>query len=262
MIRTLAATVLALATTSLFAEDDFKPLLNGTDLSGWKSIRAESDAGKSSFSYNEESQSIHVYAGEEAGSEQPIDCLYTEEEYSHYVLKMEYRWLDKRFEPRLTHDRDGGLLFHVHGNLNKIWPKCVEMQLGESDPEKVKDRYVTGDLWVIGKDIQVMNARDEKDFYSPENKLVPVGKDQGYDKSFIKVQNEKPHGEWNEITLTIRGGQEAIYELNGKVVNRITDLSHEVDCIRSPLKSGRIGLQAEYAELEYRNIRVKELPSE
>ena len=29
---------------------------------------------------------------------------------------------------------------------------------------------------------------------------------------------------------------------------------------RVPLAKGRLGLQAEYAELMYRNIRIKELP--
>lgn len=259
MKNILLFATLAIAAASLNADEAYTPLLNGTDLSGWKSIRAESGAGKSSFSAKEGSQIIHVYADEETGSEQPIDCLYTDKEYSHFVLKMEYRWLEKRFEPRLTHDRDGGLLFHVHGDLGKIWPKCVEMQLGESEATKEKERYVTGDLWVIGKDIQVMNARDETGFYNPKAKLVSVGKGHDYDKTFIPENNEKPHGEWNEITLIVRGGQEAIYELNGKVVNRITDLSHEVDGERVPLQSGRIGLQAEYAELEYRNIRIKEL---
>ena len=65
---------------------------------------------------------------------------------------------------------------------------------------------------------------------------------------------------WNEVTVTVKGGKEAIYELNGKVVNRIHTMTYVVDGQRVPLSKGRLGLQAEYAELMYRNIRIKELP--
>ena len=103
-----------------------------------------------------------------------------------------------------------------------------------------------------------MNNR-EGEFHSPEAESVPVGKDKEYDKSYVTVRNEKPHGEWNEITLTVRGGEKAIFELNGKVVNHVGKMTFEMDGKRVPLERGRIGLQAEYAELMYRNIRIKEL---
>ena len=65
--------------------------------------------------------------------------------------------------------------------------------------------------------------------------------------------------EWNDVTLTVRGGQGAVFELNGKVVNRVASITHEVDGQRVPMEKGHIGLQAEYAELLYRNIRIEEL---
>ena len=86
-----------------------------------------------------------------------------------------------------------------------------------------------------------------------------MAKKKSYDSSFIAEGNERPHGEWNEITLTVKGAEEAIFELNGKVVNRITNMTNAVDGKRVPLTKGRIGLQAEYAELMYRNIYIKEL---
>ncbi|MGJ8640012.1 MAG: family 16 glycoside hydrolase [Opitutaceae bacterium] len=258
--RTFCVFATILISSQLYSDDGYQPLFNGTDLTGWRSILGEKNPDDNAFSVNAADQAIHVYAQEEPGSKQPIDCLYTDVEFSHFVLKMEYRWLDPRFEPRLTHDRDAGLLFHLHGDLTELWPNCVEMQLGESDVTKTKDRYATGDLWVIGKDIHVMNARGENDFYTPGSPLIPVGSDYKYDKSFIPEGNEKPHGEWNEITLTVRGGEGAIFELNGKEVNRVGSMSTIVDGQRVPLDHGRIGLQAEYAELQYRNIRIKELP--
>ncbi|MGB6222948.1 3-keto-disaccharide hydrolase [Haloferula sp.] len=252
------ATVAWLVCCQLQAEEGFKPLFNGMDLSGWHSMAEKRKEGAGVFFVDAAEKAIRPYAGKVAGSKQPIDCLHSEKEYSHFILKLEYKWLESRFAPRLTHDRDAGLLFHLHGDLKKIWPNSVEMQIGESNAKKIKDRYTTGDLWVIGKDLQVMNARDSR-FYAPGAKEVPVGKDLGYDKSYVTTQNEKPYGEWNEITLTVRGSEEATFELNGKVVNRIGKMSYEVDGKRVPLSKGHIGLQAEYAELLYRNIRIKEL---
>ncbi|YCM44532.1 DUF1080 domain-containing protein [Verrucomicrobiaceae bacterium 227] len=246
-------------TGSLFAEGEFKPLFNGKDLTGWENITAKNAKGPSSFRINAGEKAIHTYLGEDAGSKQEIECLHTEQEYSSFILKLEYKWLEKRFAPRVEHDRDAGILFHLHGDLKALWPNCLEMQLGESETSKTKDRYVTGDLWVIGKGVQVENTRDEKGFFSPDADSVSVGRNISYDKSFIPVGNEKPHGEWNEITLTVHGGREAIFELNGKVVNRITDMSYVVDGKRVPLEKGRIGLQCEYAELLYRNIRIQDL---
>ncbi len=240
------------------AEEGFVPIFNGENLDGWHSMAEKKAQGTGKFIIDTDEKAIHPYAGMEPGSKQGIDCLHTDKEYGHFILKLEYRWLDARFAPRINEDRDAGVLFHVHGDLKNIWPRSVEMQMGESDAGKTEGRYTTGDLWVIGKDVEAMNRR-KGEFHSSGAEPVPVGKDKDFDKSFVTLQNEKPHGEWNEITLTVRGGDEAIFELNGKVVNRIGKMTVEVDGKRVPLEKGRLGLQAEFAELMYRNIRIREL---
>jgi len=262
----LLCSSVVLLSSSLFgfhlqAQEGFTPLFNGENLNGWKTVREQGENGLGPFKVNELEKAIHVYADDKAGTKPGFDCLYTEKEYGDYVLKLDYKWLEKRFKPRLKHDRDAGVMFHVHGNLKKMWPKCVEMQIGDSDTDKIKDRYTTGDLWVIGKDVQAQTHRDSKNFYDPSADSIEVGKGRGYDSSFVSVNAEKEFGEWNEMTVTVKGGAEAIFELNGQVVNRIGAMTCEVDGERAPLAKGRIGLQAEYAEVLYRNIRIKELPS-
>lgn len=249
--------ILAVGSTAVAQEEGFTPLFNGKDLSGWKTVVPEKEEAIA-FSVNAEEKAIHTYAGLKAESKQGINCLYTTKEYSDFVVKLEYKWLEKRFKPRLDHDRDSGLLFHTHGNLTKIWPNCLEMQFGESDIKKTDKRYTTGDLWVIGKDVQVKNKRDGE-FYKPDAELTDIGKSKGYDKSYTSIANEKPHGQWNEVTLTVRGGREAIFELNGKVVNRIQDMTYMEDGKRVPLTKGRIAIQAEYAEILFRNFRIKDM---
>ena len=185
--------VLLICCESVSAQERFKPLFNGEDLSGWQVIEKRPGKKAGLFTVDQEQKAIHVYADKKAGSRQDIGCLYTEKEYSHYVLKLQYKWLEKKFAPRNDHDRDAGLLFHLHGDMKKLWPNCAEMQLGASDATKVKDRYTTGDLWVIGKDLQVINER-KGEFYTPGSEPVAVGKGTTYDKSYTQTQNERPHG--------------------------------------------------------------------
>lgn len=56
-------------------------------------------------------------------------------------------------------------------------------------------------------------------------------------------------GEWNQCEIIVMGSAYAIHKLNGRVVNMAFNLSME---------EGIIGLQAETAEIFYRNIEIKE----
>ena len=80
----------------LSAEDGFTPLFNGENLSGWRSVQEQKAAGAGGFRVNPAEKAIQTYAGKQADSTQDIDCLYTEREYGNYILKLEYKWLDKR----------------------------------------------------------------------------------------------------------------------------------------------------------------------
>jgi hypothetical protein len=70
---------------------------------------------------------------------------------------------------------------------------------------------------------------------------------------------EKPKGEWNKMKIIVDGAKKATFILNGEVVHEIYDLEKKVDEKWVPLDKGRIALQAEWAELMYRNIEIKEL---
>lgn len=55
-------------------------------------------------------------------------------------------------------------------------------------------------------------------------------------------------GEWNHGEVIVMGGHFAIHKLNGVVLNVATDLTPT---------EGLIGLQAETAEIFYRNMEIK-----
>lgn len=243
------------------SEDGYVSLFNGETLEGWTAARSTEKGDWGPFSVNEKEKAIHVYAGAEADSQQSSDCLNTDTDFSHFILKLEYKWVGERYQPRKDWDRDAGLLFHVHGDLNKVWPLSLEMQIGESLGDKKHGkgsagRFHSGDLFVLGRDLRVDTMVDSK-FFSPDGETkrgrsVPT-----------KLGKEKPMGEWNEMEIQVHGSEKAVFIFNGEVVHEIKNFTQkDKDGKVVPLNKGRIGLQAEWAEIMYRNIRIKELKPE
>ncbi len=244
---------------SINAEEGFVPLFDGKTLKGWHSAKKAGGAPHGVFTVNTKDEAIHVYAKEKAGTEQDIDCLYTEQEFSHFVLRMQYRWGDKRFAPRIDWDRDAGLLFHISGDPKKVWPDCLEMQIGASPSDKTKgNRFHSGDLWVVGKPMRVQVSKLKR-FYDAKAPLVWVGSEKKFDSCLVKGGKEKPHGEWNDMEIRVEGAKKATFILNGEVVLEMQNFQRKDGDVYKPLSSGRIGLQAEFAELQYRKIRIKKL---
>lgn len=240
-------------------QEEFVPLFNGKDLTGWKSARSGGEGDWGPFSVNEEEKAIHVYAGEEANSKQKTDCLYTDKEYSHFILKVEYKWLENRFEPRPDWDRDAGLLFHIHGKLTKVWPFSLEMQIGESPGDKPdakgsKGRFHTGDLFVLRRDLRTSTPLGK------DKKYAVVGKRKTGRSIRTPLGVEKPKGQWNEMEIRVHGSEKATFILNGETVLETFDFFIEDKSKdKVALDRGRIGFQAEWAELMYRNILIKDL---
>ena len=247
-------------------EPGFKPLFDGKTLNGWHAGKSKgwTEASDGVFSINKEEQAIHAYAKREPNSPQVTDCLISEKQFSHFILKMEYKWQGPRFAPRTDWDRDAGLLFHTHGDLKKVWPHSVEMQIGESLASKPRvpgqnlgstKRFHTGDLFVLGKGVTAETNADKELWYNPNHPqratkiaLTPKG-------------IENPLGEWNQMEIRVYGAKEAIFIFNGTEVLRVYNMAYkdEEEAQSQALSQGHIGLQAEYAEILYRNIRVKEL---
>ena len=259
MIKKLCVLPLFLALTAFASDDGFKSLFDGKTLNGWTAARSNGEGDTGAYSVNAEEQAIHVYAGRESGSKQTTDCLVSDAEFSHFILKVEYKWLESRFAPRTDWDRDAGLLFHVHGDLKKVWPLCMEMQIGESPGDKPdakgkQGRFHTGDLFVLGKQLRADTPTNGK-FYDAKAKPV-TGR-----SIRTGLGKEKPKGQWNEMEIRIHGSEKATFILNGEVVLETFNMVQlQKDGSSIPLEKGRIGLQAEWAELLYRNIRIKELP--
>lgn len=185
----------------------------------------------------------------------------TEESFSNYHLRLQFKWGEKRYPPRDTVVRDSGLLFHVHsegGKVGRTWPLCVEQQIQEHD---------CGDLWTVGTQITVRARRlpdlakngDTLYIYDPKGDPVLFGQAQPIGSRCIKGEDhEKPFGEWNVMELVCLG-EESIYIVNGHVVMRLSGPRQPADGTSTPFSSGAIGLQAEGAEVYFRDIEIRPL---
>ncbi|MEO6436471.1 MAG: DUF1080 domain-containing protein [Tepidisphaeraceae bacterium] len=108
---------------------------------------------------------------------------------------------------------------------DKVWPRSIEAQLQSKS---------AGDIWNID-DFPMKTASDRT---------------QGRHTVKAHETNEKPLGEWNKYEITL-DGTDLELKVNGLVQNVATD------CKVMP---GKIALQSEGAEIEFRNILLTPLP--
>jgi len=167
-----------------------------------------------------EGETLHV-SGQELG------YICTEKIFGDFHLVFEFKWGDKRYPPRETEKRDGGVLYCAQTySSDKVWPVSIECQVQEGD---------CGDFWMVGGS-QIIHH---------DTLTTPSGS-----KRADKFKDaEKPKGEWNKVEVIFVNGS-IKHLINGVLVNEGRDAS---------LRRGRILLQSEWAEIYYRNASVEEM---
>lgn len=150
--------------------------------------------------------------------------LSTKEEYDNYHLSVQFKWGEKKYEPRLNNLRDNGILYHCcseHGSFWNVWMRSIECQVQEGE---------MGDLYALSKRRLLVPSKLDTDsiyVYSPKGKLEAYGELQPRIKGRCKSPKhyEKPNGEWNTIEI-ICVGDSSVHVVNGVVVNfRTLDLA-------------------------------------
>lgn len=226
--------------------DGFEALFNGKNFDGWHIIKQDPNADEELFSV--EDGVIRTYKGLEDGSAQAFAELITDREYESFVLSMEYKWGEKKFKPRNEAVRDAGVLFHGFDE-DLFWASGAECQIQEGD---------TGDLWLIG--VRGSTTLDHSnEHYAPDGKAATKGGPDDRYRSFSRNWYwEKPG--WNKVVLEVTGDK-AKFLVNDKLVNEVFDLRRYHEDVEEwkPLTKGKILLQAEGAEIYYRNIYIKTL---
>jgi hypothetical protein len=237
-------------------DDGYKNLYNGKNMDNWNIMCRDKTDGLAEKVFTAgENGEMHVFKDfpDEYGFEKnksATHCMFfTHESYSRYSFKFDYKWGKKRYNNFDRFQYDAGLYFHVFDV--KIWPQGIEYQVRY---DHTQNRNHTGDIWNSGAKFDWTATDTPQD---PNLRTYLSLKDGGvlqpHRGGEHRAQANAPfnalNDQWNQCEIIVMSNKYAIYKLNGKVVNVLTNLSHS---------EGPIGLQAETAEVFYRNIKIKE----
>lgn len=252
---------LSLATSApVQAQPKWTALFNGKNLDNFRIAYSSApvDGRPASAMFEVKYGTVHTYPGQEAGTPQPSAYFQTKLEYSNYVLHLEYKWGDRKFAPRMARLKDAGIVFHTYQDVEHSWPRGIECQIEDSD---------VGDLWLISSraDVAAKPAsyrpapdplQDGAPYYASDGQTQTFGDHGKYGR--IRHSADLERSGWNSVDVVVRGDG-AVYLVNGQVNMRITNMKKWDSASNgwTRLDRGKILFQAEYAEVYYRNIKVR-----
>jgi hypothetical protein len=198
-------------------------LFNGNDLSGWHVDVPAMDSSDvlSPFIVRE---GMLVSLGEPRGH------LITDEVFENYKLDVDYRFTG---EPG-----NCGVLVHASTPraLYGMFPKSIEVQMMHEN---------AGDFWCILEDVTVPDMEVRR---GPKEEW---GITEGKARRIINLTDgaEKPVGEWNTMVIECVADEIKVW-VNGELVNHGT---------KATATRGRIAVQAEGSEVEFRKLELTRL---
>ena len=212
------------ATLSLHAADDgFVSMFNGRDLRGWTNINCAPET------WTVQDGMIHCTG-------KPVGALRTLRHYENFIMEAEWR--------HLTNGGNSGIFMWGSPISATGVPflRAVEIQVldhGYADQfEKANGKK--SDWFTTHGDVFPIHGSTMK----------PFGPHRG-DRSFPTEERSKRSPEWNHYRIVASNGVLRL-SVNGKEVSGGEECNY---------RKGYLGLESEGAPVEFRNIRIKELPS-
>jgi len=207
--------------------DHVIPLFNGKDLSNWEPDVPAKDNNPDA------PPSFIVRNGMLVSLGKPEGHLVTKQSYKDYRLEVEYRFPGK--------PGNCGVLVHASTPraLYKMFPKSIEVQMNSGD---------AGDFWCIQENIEVPDMEKRR----PREPGQKWGGAEGDARRILNLTDgsEKPLGQWNTMVVECRDRSVTVW-VNGDLVNNGRNASAD---------HGKIAIQAEGAEVEFRRVELKPLP--
>jgi len=272
----MVATLL-LSSSGSAANARWRPLWNGKDFTGWNTWlgvpypseevpgvprKADGKYG-SPLGLNRDPLKVFSVATVEGRSAirisgQIVGTLSTQEEWGNYQLRLQFKWGEIRWPPRVDLKRDSAVFFHGYdlGQAGpSAWPRCLEFQVTEGD---------VGDISTVTTKATVRGRPQGEDpaIYDPSGEeitLLTRLPKKGSNNHCTKAANfEKPHGAWNTLELFCLN-DEAILVVNGGMAMRATRIQRLNGQTWEPLTRGLISLQSKSAEIFYRDIAVRSI---
>ena len=226
-------------------------LFNGKDLTGWTVKITGYPAGENfgETFYVEDSilkVKYDAYGDDFAGR---FGHLYTDKSYSHYKLKVEYRFVGEQApggEGWAT--RNSGAMLHAQDpytmDLNQNFPVSVEAQMLGGDGEHER---TTGNVCSPGTEVFIDGDM------SPHH--------------CINSTSKTYHGDqWVTLEMIVLGDSIVHHVIEGDTILTYTKLSIGGGAVdpapnlpEGPLKEGRIALQSESHPVEFRKVELLDL---
>jgi len=234
------------------AEGEWKSLFNGKDLSGWTVTVDKLPVGQDPDKIVQvRDGAIHMYPDTAPATKVPFGVITSDASYSRFHLALEYRWMEKKFAPRKDAIRDAGLLYHA-SNTAKIWPPSVEYQIQEGDSGDIIFIGESGYSWAHPNPDQAPEGQGDASLLPENGGFLRKAKNQTYFGRFP----EYDHAGWNRAEVIVHADESAEHILNGHVRSRLEGMQHLTGGV---LKEGKLCLQFEGAEIQYRKIEIREL---
>ena len=253
-ITTIAST-LALSSPAHAEGGEWVSLFNGKDLTGWTIKIAKRPLGQNYMdTFKVEDGILKVDYDGYGKFDQQYGHLFTNLAYSHYVFRLEYRFVGKMM-PDAPHyvNLNSGIMVHAQPpqsmRFDQGFPSSLEMQFLADEG---KGPRATGNLCTPGTHVEI------------DGKLVT--------QHIVKSSAPTfPACEWVRAEVEVRGNEEVIHRVNGVEVLRYQHPLLDPSCKISPasdivsagrgmqLGYGHIALQAEGQPVWFRNIKIKSL---
>lgn len=218
----LGSAVFAAETPKPDAEG-FVPMFNGRDLTGWTNINCAPETWS-------------VRDGKIYCTGKPVGGLRTMKQYENFIVELEWRHLQ----------RSGNSGFFAWGSpINAPgvpFLRGIEVQMLDhgyaEDFEKKNGKK--SDWFTTHGDVFAIHSAT----------MTYVGKTNGK-RSFPTEDRSKPSPEWNHYRIVANNGSLRLH-VNGKEVSGGDEANY---------RKGYLALESEGAPVEFRNLRIKELPS-
>lgn len=212
---------LFITVSSLLAAGESIFLFNGKDITGWTADVPAADDDPSV------SPSFVVRDGLLVSMGNPGGHLVTDRSFANYRLEVEYRF------PK--GGGNCGVLVHASRPraLYGMFPQSIEVQMQSGS---------AGDFWCIEENIEVPDMESRRP--RKEGQQYGGGPQDARHIRNLTDNSEKPLGEWNRMVIECRGNEIKVW-VNDDFVNH---------GFNATVSSGKIALQAEGTEVEFRKV--------
>ena len=237
------------------ADSGWVPLFNGEDFEGLYSrmyggpvTDEPDDVFQVRTEQGTDDPMIHVSGG---GGH-----LGTDEEFSHYRMRVDYR-----FGNNTGSNDNAGLMYHLTEDWPRMannWPRSIECQMRKQE---------TGDAFSIQDVTYEVPVRPGTRQYEPGSNTTTTSYSGNHRQVFSLShagQNPYDDREWNTMEIIVRGSDSAEHTVDGVSLLKLYNIRipNPNGSGHVPWPSGKLAVQAEGAEIMYKNWEIMELPED